>query len=221
VTKPDDVPAYIVPELRGMAIPIGSIARLERDENPKRHDLAALRESFDEYGQAKPIVAVRAYIGEDGRVAEDLDPPVIVAGNGWHEMMELAGCEQIAAVVTTMTKAKAQRFILMDNQSQQRGGYDEDVLAELLTDLQSTEQGLAGTGYTDDLLKNMLDRMSGAGGKGGEFPTVDPDDLETTYECPKCGYRWSGKPNRDKVLVTPGGAAAAGPDEIPTDGHVH
>lgn len=213
-TKPDEVPAYIVPELRGMAVPIASLARHPR--NPKQHDFAALRESFDDYGQAKPVVAVRAYVGPGGEIEEELERPVIVAGNGWHEMMELAGCERIAAVVTTMARSKAERFLLMDNQSQQRGGIDEEVLVEMLAELQSTEQGLAGTGYTDDLLKNMLDRMSGAG-KGGEFQTVDADDIEIEYQCPRCSYRWSGKPNPDKVQVR---GAHSEPGEEEGDGTI-
>lgn len=209
MTKPDDVPAYIVPELRALAVPTASLARWPG--NPKLHDFAALRESFDDYGQAKPIVAVRAFVGESGEVEEELATPLIVAGNGWHEMMEKAGCERIAAVVTSMTRAKAERFLLMDNQSQVRGGMDQDALVEMLVGLQATDQGLAGTGFTDDLLKNMLDKMSGAG-KGGEFQTIDEDDIEIEYQCPRCQYRWSGKPNPDKVQVRGARAEREAPD---------
>ena len=29
---------------------------------------------------------------------------------------------------------------------------------------------------------------------GGEFPIIDPNKLKTDYECPHCGYEWSGSP---------------------------
>jgi hypothetical protein len=66
--------------------------------------------------------------------------------------------------------------------------YDTALLADLLRDVQSGEAGVQA------LLTDLAER-EGLTPKEMEppedFPAYD-DDIETTHQCPKCGYEWSG-----------------------------
>lgn len=69
-------------------------------------------------------------------------------------------------------------------------GADAQILDSLLRDV-STD---------DEALRGLLDKVAADAGINAPPVDLPPDDfddydenIETAHECPKCGYRWSGK----------------------------
>ena len=81
-------------------------------------------------------------------------------------------------------------YLVADNRQTELGGWDERVLADILGDLVTTE-GLVGVGYNEADLEKMRGHL--APPPPPEFKNVDPANLGTEYECPSCGYEWSGQ----------------------------
>jgi hypothetical protein len=72
--------------------------------------------------------------------------------------------------------------------------YDREAVDTLLQQVNSDDSDV------QTLLASMGDEFgiasNGMKEAPEDFPTFD-EDIETKYCCPKCGYRWSGKPNSD------------------------
>lgn len=115
--------------------------------NPRRGDVAAIRDSLLRHGQYRPIV-VRPY-GEKMQ---------ILAGN--HTFA--AACElawaSIAVTVIQVGDEEAARIVAWDNRAADLGGYDEQALGELL----GRVEDLGGTGYNQEQLGAVLDRLTEA-----------------------------------------------------------
>lgn len=110
--------------------------------NPRRGNLHAIAASLDAFGQVHPIVV------KDG---------IIVAGN--HRYMaavQLLGWNRIAAVdATHLTEEELERFLIGDNRTGDLGGYDDELLSDILKRL-SNEARLYGTGYDVDEVDDYL-----------------------------------------------------------------
>lgn len=152
-------------------IPIDGVRPHPR--NARQGDIGAIAESLARNGW---FGSVLAYVpeGEDGY-------PVIVAGeHRWRalaalqrdgityedgtshtyeqlrEMVPLPPSGKVPVIVRNdWDDATALRVLLADNRTQDKASYDDSVLAELLTELASTD-GLYGTGYDGDDLDVLL-----------------------------------------------------------------
>jgi hypothetical protein len=60
-----------------------------------------------------------------------------------------------------------------------------------LEHLDSTDDGLTGTGYDGGDLDDLLDELEPQ--PPDDFDEYD-EGIDTEYCCPKCGYEWSGSP---------------------------
>lgn len=151
--------------------------------NPRRGDLAVVVESLTRFGQTRPILTY----GER-----------IVAGHHVRLAALELGWSHVAAIQNDFeSDEEAQRFLLMDNRSHDRGEYELVELAAHLQALKETDAGLAGTGYEDSYLRSLerdIERWRTEAVAPNHFPTVDPDDMKTDYQCPHCMYEWSGSP---------------------------
>lgn len=127
----------IVDELRALAVPIDSL--IPYPGNAKRHDLDVIRQSLREHGQYRPAV-VHASSG------------YVLVGNGMLAAAKLEGMTELARVVKDCDDAEARRLVLLDNRSQELGGYDVQELVDLLSSLPTIE----GTGYDDDALASLI-----------------------------------------------------------------
>lgn len=109
--------------LASLAIPLGSLVSLKN--NPRLGDVGAISASYKEFGQMKPIVVVQ---NDDGKYT-------IVAGNHQYEAAKLLGWDSIACTVLEGDEKKAMAFAYADNRTSDLGGYDEDLLAQLIGDV--------------------------------------------------------------------------------------
>lgn len=172
VTAPPAPPG--IPEtLAVLAEPIGSLKR--RARNPRRGDMDAIRESLRVHGQYKPIVANRG-------------TREVLVGNHTHEGAELEGWADIAVTWVDVDEATAQRIVIVDNRTSDLAGWDDSLLAELLAELPD----LTGTGFEQSDLDALLATLE----PPDEFPDPEAGNDDLEYQCPSCGYEWSGQPRR-------------------------
>jgi hypothetical protein len=143
--------------------------------NPKDHDLGAIAEAIRTHGYVAPVI-------RDERTG------YLLAGHGRVELLRHlaargeqppAGIERdpagawLVPTVTgyaTVSDDQARRYLIADNRTTELGGWDEAALAELLTDLASTDSGLVGTGYDGEDLDRLLADLDREpiGPEGGE-----------------------------------------------------
>lgn len=176
--------------LRTKRVPMDSIK--PHPKNARRGNVAAIRESLSAHGQYSPLV-VQESTG------------FIIKGNHTWEAMSAEGFDKATVVMLDVDDDRAERIMLADNRSSDHSVYDEEALALLLRDLADTPSGLEGTGFGEDELSRMLDDLldDEEAEAPDEFPSIDPDSLETHYECPSCHYEWSGSPRPGVPLHEP------------------
>lgn len=154
-------------------------ARTHSDEQIER--IAA---SIVEFGFTNPILVDE----NDG----------IIAGHGRLDAAKRLGLAEVPVIVLThLTDAQRRAYILADNKLAELAGWDEDLLAAELAELQLDDIDLEVIGFSDDELRELLPDADASAGDDAEppesFENYD-DDIETDYRCPSCGYEWSGKP---------------------------
>jgi len=145
--------------------------------HPERN-LAAICQSLERFGQQKPIV-----VGKDD---------VVIAGNGALEAARKLGWEYIDIVRTELTGNDAIAFAIADNRTSDLSAWDAHALNELLAQLQA--DGVELVGWTDKEFERLVDSIEPPE-PPAEFGTVD-ESIKTDFECPKCGFQWSGKANQ-------------------------
>jgi hypothetical protein len=105
--------------------------------------------------------------------------------------------------ISHMDEATSNAFALALNRTARLGHDDPAMLLTLLQEIeQGSEELREAAGYdTDDVDELLyLVNLNNEGREDNppeEFPSYD-EEIETEYCCPRCNYRWSGKPNADK-----------------------
>lgn len=143
--------------------------------NARTHNarnIEVIANSLKSFGQRKPLVVT-------------IDN-IVIAGNGTLEAARSLGWEYItiARVPDTWSHEQVVAYALADNRSAELADWNADVLAEQLLDI-SMLYDVQEFGFnplsqeTEETLKEFTD-FSG--------------DVNTAYQCPKCGYEWNGAP---------------------------
>jgi hypothetical protein len=143
----------IAPQLQGLAIPIGDVELHPR--NPRRGDVVAVTASLRRFGQRKPIVV-------------QASTRYVVAGNHLLLAARALHWTEVAANVQEMDDAEATAFMLADNRTSDLGGYDDGLLAAILSE-QAASDNLDATGYDNDAVAALLQAA------GLDDRTADPD----------------------------------------------
>lgn len=143
------------PSLPVVSLPLDAVRRHPR--NPRRGDVPAIAESLQAHGQYRPVVVQKS-------------TGFVLVGNHTHQAHEHLQRARIDAVVIDVDDVEAARIMLVDNRTSDFGTYDDGVLADLLQELPDLE----GTGYSDEDLEGILDRLIGDEGDGEQ--RTDPDD---------------------------------------------
>src|SRR5215218_9084423 len=112
--------ADIAPTLRALAVPIGDLRH--HPDNPRRGDLASLKESLAFHGQYRPIVVNRPKLE-------------VLAGNHILRAARELRWPEIAATFVEVDDEWAKRILLVDNRTSDLAGYDDPALAALLQEL--------------------------------------------------------------------------------------
>lgn len=141
--------------------------------NPRRGDVDAIAASLRRNGQYRPIVVnLGTHTGR---------PLEVLAGNHTLAAARQLGWDRIAATTVDVDDHQAARIVAADNRTADLGGYDDDVLLELLQELPDLE----GTGYNDDNLTRLLEygALDGTDDEGDEVQ----DDADTSHHATETG----------------------------------
>jgi rubrerythrin len=79
----------------------------------------------------------------------------------------------------------------MDNRSHQESGWDMELLAPEMAELQALNVDASLTGFDADEISKFLDSTGSEGDPPDSFREYD-ETIPTEHQCPKCGYTWSG-----------------------------
>lgn len=173
------MPPAVADALRKRA-PLAKFVPLDR--NPRRGNVEALKASLVAHGQYKPIVVRKATM------------EIIVGNHTWLAAGELE-MPKLAYIELDCDAEQARKIALVDNRTSELGSFDHDLLVAELQALGDAPDALEGTGYSRVDLDSIIKRHKGDGpAPPPAFAPVDPDDMETEYRCPGCGYEWSGNP---------------------------
>ena len=153
---------------------LADLAELRRSDNPKGHDIAAIKESVGAVGYIEPVVVNDSdgrILSGHGRVetlialrerGEPAPEGVSVSRAGEWLVPVLHGVE--------LSEQDAKRYVVAANQTTILGAWDDVALAASLADLAETEAGLVGTGFVDDDLAALRASLEPLAGQ------TDPDD---------------------------------------------
>ena len=152
-------------------------------QNPRNGDLTRIIESIETNGFWGAIVVQKS----TGHV---------LVGN--HRLMAARELDfsEVPAFYVDVNDEEALRILTADNKTSDEGSYYEDELYQLLEHINSTDQGLTGTGYTEEELSDLgnmleppsLDDLEEAYGEVDEeelWPKISvkvPPDVEDLYE---------------------------------------
>lgn len=165
--------ANIVADLERLAVPIGTVAPLP--DNPRRGDVDAVARSYKRFGQRKPIVVRR-----DGGTKAKPRGTVIAGNHQLHAALQL-GWDRIAVVWVADDDLTAKAYALADNRTAELGGYDDELLADMLSEVATDVELFAATAWTEDDLARML-----AGDKERDAdtgPALDEQRHSILVEC--------------------------------------
>lgn len=161
--------------LRELVVPIDQLRPYRK--NPREGDVTLIADSLRRHGQYRPVVANRRSGGE------------VLAGNHTLKAALSLGWTELAVSWVDVDDERAARIVLIDNRASDVAGYDESLLAEVLSELPD----LDGTGWSDKDLAALL---------AGEEPVrlTDPDDAPAAsadgpWLC-QPGQVWSLGPHR-------------------------
>lgn len=148
-------------------LPVQGLATYHK--NPRTGNVAAIAASLKAQAQYRPIVVNAGTM--TGRKRE------VLAGNHTLLAARQLGWSAIQCWVIDVDDEAAARIVLADNRTADLGGYDEQVLTELLSDLGD----LTGTGYTDEELGKMIAGGVETPGSADEFVDKPGVDIENQY----------------------------------------
>jgi hypothetical protein len=117
---------------------------------------------------------------------------VVVAGHVRLLAAKQLGLEKVPVhVAADLTPGQIKAFRLMDNRSHQESGWDMELLAPEMAELQALNVDASLTGFDADEISKFLDSTGSEGDPPDSFREYD-ETIPTEHQCPKCGYTWSG-----------------------------
>ena len=139
--------------------------------------VAQIAASIKEWGWTMPIL-----VDEGGG---------IIAGHGRVMAARSLGHEDVPVVVASgWSDAKKRAYVIADNKLALNAGWDFEMLAAEIEELNSDGYELELIGFNAEEMDKVINPVV-------ESPPDDfneyGDDIETEYKCPKCSYEWSGK----------------------------
>ena len=143
------------------------------DGNPRLGNIAAVRKSYETFGQRKPIVA-RA------------DTYEVIAGNHQLAAARQLGWDRIAVIFCEDDDLTAKAFSLADNKTGDLGSYNQELLTEIIAELTVNEELLAATAYSEREIAGMLGETVGLGLDESEAEI----EIPKISMCPQCGYEY-------------------------------
>jgi ParB-like chromosome segregation protein Spo0J len=118
----------------------------------------------------------------------------IVSGHGRYEAAKALGLSNVPVDYQDFpTDADEWAHLVADNRLAELAEADNAALKEVLAELKAGDFDLEVAGFDANALAGLLaDPPEPTPPE--DFTAVD-ENLPTEFQCPKCGYRWSGKPS--------------------------
>ncbi len=161
--------------------------------NPKKNDdpeiVAKMAGSIKEYGFKVPVLARSDGLVVDGHLR-------------LKAAMELR-LETVPVILCDdWTEAQVKAFRLMAYASARWAPLDRELAKLELMDLQDLGLDAAGLSLTG-LDMAEIEKLLAVGTAPDDFREYG-ENIPTAYQCPKCGYEWSGKPGGGEDAGEPG-----------------
>lgn len=176
-------------------LPIDEIT--EALNNPKEHHIDLVRSSIGQFGYVNPAIiderTGRLIVGhgrlrslrEQKKAGEEPPDGITINSAGQWLMPVVRGW-------ASRSDADASAYLVADNRHTELGGWDHQALSDLLAEIGDPDL-VNLTGWDPAELDKLLSITDDEVTPPEESPPYD-DDLPTSYCCPSCGFKWSGKP---------------------------
>lgn len=140
--------SQIAKDLEPLAVEIKKLKPAEK--NPRKGDIAAIKASYERFGQRKPIVAHR-------KTKE------VIAGNHQLSAATELGWDKIAVVWVDDDEATATAYSVADNRIGQLGEWDVENLVDALSEIDPLDLNATGFSEADyEDFMALLDEQVGA-----------------------------------------------------------
>lgn len=113
--------------IKSLAMDVDMLTPLER--NPRSGDVEAIKASYNQFGQLKPIVAVKENDGSH----------TVIAGNHQLRAAKELGWTEIAVSVVALDSDEALAFALTDNKIAELGSSDNELLFDLISEVSGSD----------------------------------------------------------------------------------
>lgn len=151
--------------------------------NARQGSVPLIVESLRRNGQYRALV-----VNQGTRTGRPME---ILAGHHVARAAAELGWTEIAVQLVDVDDEAAGRILLADNRLSDLAGYDERLLAELLTDMPD----LDGTGYDPADVELILSRVNADMDVFPDYDgSADTDDKNRSgreIACPNCGHTWT------------------------------
>ena len=117
----------------------------------------------------------------------------IIAGHGRVMAAQLLKMESVPCLrLSHLTDAQKRAYVLADNRIALSSGWDEEMLANELSDLHADEFDMALLGFDADELAKLLEFESKEDEEPPESSSseVDTDSFEMQSKCPRCQFEF-------------------------------
>jgi hypothetical protein len=153
----------IVQGLKPLAVPLSSLTLLEN--NPRKGDVDVIMQSYERFGQRKPVVALKTGVDKKGN-------PVgtVLAGNHQFMAVKRMGWDEIACVFVEDDDQTASAYAIADNRVGLVGEWDVEKLLDALTTFD--DELLTATGFDEDDIDDLSAELEEIGMP--ELPKADP-----------------------------------------------
>lgn len=170
----------VIDALMPLLVPIDDVY-LDPANAREGHDVDGIAASLREFGQRTPLIV----LDNAGRVLK---------GNGTLKAAQSLNWTHLAAIRVADDPTTATRYAIADNRLGDKSYFSLERVNKLLESIDEPE---SVPGVDEGWLEEIREII--AGNEQAIDPPVDfaeyDEDIETQYECPKCGYEWSGSPD--------------------------
>ena len=144
--------------------------------------VAQIAASVREFGWTNPILID----GENG----------IIAGHGRVLAARKLGMDEVPCIeLAGLTDTQRRAYIIADNKLALNAGWDDELLAIELHELNAADFDMALIGFDAGELSSAmnLDSMIEQDAPESSSKEIDPDDYKMGCMCPKCGFEFDDK----------------------------
>lgn len=166
--------------------------------NPKAHDVPFIEKSIDKHGFNDPLARDSSGVLVEGHGRTKALRRMKDRGKPAPEHVQIESGTWLVPVLTLDFQSDEHReaYMIAHNKSTEKGGWDDETLAEVLARQKAERPDASDTGFGEEEMEGLIERFSPQEGEDEIPESFDEkdEDVEIEYRCPKCSYEWSGEP---------------------------